>query len=179
MPDPKLALLSCLSLSLSAFEEQHPFSGQVWSCLLNQGLFLPWVHGTDVAVWIKSASFRIWLLWQIRGGDSTSPTEGQDGKTCLGRDSSPCSLGWSRCVCGDNAISQSRAPQVRVRGGKCQLCPLLTCPMALVPPAPSWASAAQEWGVQLQQSSTARAGDAPATEDTASNTCGCCSETNT
>lgn len=89
MPDPKLAQLSCLSLSLSAFEEQHPFSGQVWSCLLNQGLFLPWVHGTDVAVWIKSASFRIWLLWQIRGDDSTSSTKG----TCQGRDPSPRSLG--------------------------------------------------------------------------------------
>lgn len=84
MPDPKLAQLSCLSLSLSAFEEQHPFSGQVWSCLLNQGLFLPWVHGTDVAVWINSALFRIWLLWQITGDDSTSSTKGQDGKTCWG-----------------------------------------------------------------------------------------------
>lgn len=136
MPDPKLAQLSCLSLSLSAFEEQHPFSGQVWSCLLNQGLFLSWVHSTNVAVGIKSASFRIWPLWQIRD-DSTSPTKGQGGQTCLGRDSSTCSLGWPWHVCGDDAISQCRVPWARVRGWEHQLCSLFPCPMAVVPSAPS------------------------------------------
>lgn len=136
MPDPRLAQLSCLSLSLSAFEEQYPFSGQVWSWLQNQGLFLPWVQGTDVAVWIKSASFRIWPLWQIRGDDSTSPTKGQDGKTCLGRDSSPCSLGWPWLVCGDDATSQCRVPRAKATGGERQLCALPTCPIAAVPSAP-------------------------------------------
>lgn len=131
MPDPRLAQFSCLSLSLSAFEEQHPFSGQVWSCVLNQGLFLSWVHGTDVAVWIKSASFRIWPLWQVRRDGSTSPTKGWGGQTCLERDLSPCSLGWPWHVCGGDAISQCR-----VRGGEGQLCPLLTCPIAVVPSAP-------------------------------------------
>lgn len=89
MPDPTLAQLSCCPCRLSAFGEQHPFSGQVWSCLLNQGLLLPWVRGAGVAVWIKSAPLRVWPLWQIRGDDSRSPTKDHDGKTCLGRDSSP------------------------------------------------------------------------------------------
>lgn len=158
MPDPQPAQLSCLSLSPSAFEEQNPFSGQVWSCLLNQGLFLPWVHGTGVAVWIKSASFRIWLLWQIRGGDSTGPTKGPGGKTCLGRDLSPCSLaGHGVCV--------EMMPFPRVRGGELQLCPLLTSHLsgALSSLMDFCISG---WGVQLQQSSTARAGNAPAMEAT-------------
>lgn len=169
MPDPRLAQLSCLSLSLSAFEEQYPFSGQVWSWLLNQGLFLPWVQGTDVAVWIKSASFRIWPLWQIRGVDSTSPTKGQDGKTCLGRDSSPCSLGLSvEMMPLPSAGYPGRRPQEgSASSAHCPHVPLQRCPQLPKPwcSAPSRASVSQGWGVQLQQSPTARAGNAPAVED--------------
>lgn len=157
--------------------EQNPFSVQVWSCLPNQGRLLPWMHGTDVAVWIKSDPLKIWLLQPTGGDDSRSPTKDQDGKTCPG--THPRGLPWLATVChGDDAVSQHRVPWARVRRGK----PAHIShhhPIAVVPSVPTLqcqapsravtagiASASQGWGLQLQQSPAPKACNTPAAEDT-------------
>jgi len=112
---------------LFAFGEQDPFSGQVWSCLLN-GL-LPWVHGIDVAVYqCHSASGCCGRPEQMTA--EVPQRTGMASPAWGG--TRPLGLPWLAVACPwRGCCFAAWGSPLQVSGGKRQLCPLFTSPITI------------------------------------------------